>query len=141
MILRLGCVPVQSRGQLTLPPFIVLEVQAMGRDAEDRLNQYSAAATERDVERIQSNLGGMNRGAVAKLWGHVQSLWAMVRDPDAAWTSKAIAIGSLIYLVSPLDAVPDIIPIVGLSDDAGVILAAVGSLCHQLSKYQNRSGS
>ncbi len=110
----------------------------MDRDAQDRLNQYSSGAAQNDVDRIQSNLGGMNRGAIAKMWGNVQSLWAMARDPSAAWTSKAIAIGALIYLVSPVDAVPDILPIVGLTDDAGVILAAVGSLCHELAKYQNR---
>ena len=35
---------------------------------------------------------------------------------------KAIIIGALGYLISPLDAVPDAIPIAGLSDDLGVLL-------------------
>jgi uncharacterized membrane protein YkvA (DUF1232 family) len=35
---------------------------------------------------------------------------------------KAIIIGALGYLISPLDVVPDAIPIVGLGDDLGVLV-------------------
>ena len=38
---------------------------------------------------------------------------------------KAIIIGALGYLISPLDAVPDAIPIAGLSDDLGVLLYVI----------------
>ena len=110
----------------------------MDRESQDLLNSYSSGASHQDVEKIGSQLGGMNRGPIAKLWADVQSLWAMVCDPQAAWTSKGIAIGALLYLVSPLDAVPDILPVLGLTDDAGVIMAAVTSLCHDLVKYQKR---
>jgi uncharacterized membrane protein YkvA (DUF1232 family) len=112
----------------------------MNHESEDRLNAYSTNASEEDVERIGSQLGGMNRGPIVKLWNDVQALWAMIVDPNAAWTSKAIAIGSLLYLVSPLDAIPDLIPVLGLTDDAGVIVAAVSSLCHELTKYRSRNG-
>lgn len=110
----------------------------MDRESQDRLSSYSSGASQQDVEKIGSQLGGMNRGPIAKLWADVQSLWAMVCDPSAAWTSKGIAIGALLYLVSPLDAIPDLIPVLGLTDDAGVIMAAVTSLCHELAKYQRK---
>lgn len=90
------------------------------------------------MQKIDGKLMRMNRGRIARLWGDVQSLWTMVRDPGAAWSSKAVAIGALLYLVSPFDAVPDFLPLLGLSDDAGVILAAVASLAVALAKYQNR---
>ena len=35
---------------------------------------------------------------------------------------KAIIIGALGYMISPLDVVPDAIPIVGLTDDLAVLL-------------------
>jgi uncharacterized membrane protein YkvA (DUF1232 family) len=50
--------------------------------------------------------------------------------------SKSIAIGALVYLVSPIDAIPDAIPFAGLLDDVGVIAAAVAKLAQELSKYR-----
>ena len=35
---------------------------------------------------------------------------------------KAIIIGALGYMISPLDVVPDAVPIVGLTDDMAVLL-------------------
>lgn len=104
----------------------------------DRLERYQARATEESVQKIDRRLLKMHRGRIAKIWGDVQSLWAMIKDPAAAWPSKAIAIGALLYLVSPFDAVPDFLPFFGLSDDAGVVLAAVAALAAALAKYQSR---
>ena len=47
--------------------------------------------------------------------------------PLPAWAIAAI-IGAIIYVISPLDAVPDIIPIAGWVDDGAVVAAAVKAL-------------
>ncbi|MBN8707063.1 MAG: DUF1232 domain-containing protein [Bacteroidetes bacterium] len=78
----------------------------------------------------------MNRGVIAKSWDKVLMLWELICDPDAAWWAKAIAIGALIYLISPIDAIPDFIPVVGLTDDVGVILLAVSQVLSELKKYK-----
>ena len=39
-----------------------------------------------------------------------------------------VIIGAVIYVISPLDAVPDIIPIAGWVDDGAVVAAAVKAL-------------
>lgn len=39
-----------------------------------------------------------------------------------------VIIGAVIYVVSPLDAVPDIIPVAGWLDDGAVVAAAVKAL-------------
>ena len=108
----------------------------MNHDANQQFNNYAQNASQEDVGCIEKNLGGMQRGAIAKLWSDVQCLYSMVVDPSAAWASKAVAIGALIYLVSPIDAVPDFIPVLGLGDDAGVIVAACASLAVELSRYR-----
>lgn len=95
-------------------------------------------ASEADVEKIRGKLSGMNRGKIAGIWDKVQALWKFVQDPDAPWGGKAIAIAALIYLISPIDAVPDFIPGLGLADDAGIILLAISKLGSDLKKYQNR---
>ena len=100
------------------------------------LGKYAKGASQDDVNKISSKLGGMNKGPIAKVWENVQALWAMAKDPAAAWGSKAIAIGALLYLVSPIDLVPDVIPVLGLSDDAAVIAAAIAKLASDLQKYK-----
>jgi uncharacterized membrane protein YkvA (DUF1232 family) len=100
------------------------------------LNQYAQNAKEEDIQRISENINKMKKGPITKLWDTVQKLFKLVKDPTAAWPQKALAIGSLIYLVSPIDAVPDLIPVVGLLDDAGVLTAAVAAIGSAISKYE-----
>ena len=45
--------------------------------------------------------------------------------PKVSLLDKAIIIGSLGYLISPLDLIPDYIPVIGLMDDIGVLTWAV----------------
>jgi uncharacterized membrane protein YkvA (DUF1232 family) len=88
-----------------------------------------------DVKKIERNLPGMKKGSIQEVWGKVQGLSKAVIDPRVAWQEKSIAVGALLYLVSPVDLIPDTIPVVGLIDDAGVISAAAKTLANVLSKY------
>jgi hypothetical protein len=102
---------------------------------DEYMRKFQSQASETDVVRIDTQLGPMNRGPVAKVWGQVQKLWALIKDPNAGWGSKALAIAALIYLISPLDAIPDFIPVLGLTDDAAVIIAAAAKLASDLRRY------
>ena len=44
-----------------------------------------------------------------------------------------MAIGAVGYFISPIDAIPDITPVVGYADDLGVIALAVSSLKKQIT--------
>ena len=108
----------------------------MKDELKEYFSRFVANASERDIPKIAQNLAAMCRGPIQKAWGDVQALWAMIKDPDAAWKSKTIAIGALLYLVSPIDLIPDAIPVLGLTDDASVVAAAVASLSFELKKYR-----
>jgi hypothetical protein len=54
--------------------------------------------------------------------------------PLPAWAIAAI-IGAIIYVVSPIDAMPDLIPIVGWLDDGAVVTAAIGALETVIASY------
>lgn len=102
---------------------------------EELLKELEDKASEKDIALIDKKLSGMNKGKVKEAWKSVEALYQMIKDPDAAWTSKALAIGSLVYLISPIDAIPDVIPVAGLSDDLAVIAGTVATLGVQLRKY------
>ena len=99
------------------------------------LRRFTRRASLQDIPEIARKLGPMNRGPMVKIWDKVQVLWRFIRDPEVAWAKKATAVGSLIYLVSPLDAIPDFIPAGGLLDDVAVILFVVQMLAESLKSY------
>jgi uncharacterized membrane protein YkvA (DUF1232 family) len=55
-------------------------------------------------------------------------LFYCLKDSDTPKWAKGVIIGALGYLILPMDAIPDVIPGVGYSDDWGVILAALGTV-------------
>lgn len=46
-------------------------------------------------------------------------------DSDTPMLAKTTIVGGLGYFISPIDAIPDITPVVGYSDDLGVLLSAL----------------
>lgn len=48
-------------------------------------------------------------------------------DADTPAWAKATIFASLGYFISPVDAVPDVAPVVGYMDDMGVLVAAVAA--------------
>lgn len=49
-------------------------------------------------------------------------------DPDTPRWAKATIYGALGYFISPLDGIPDLLPVVGYSDDLGILLAALAAV-------------
>jgi uncharacterized membrane protein YkvA (DUF1232 family) len=49
-------------------------------------------------------------------------LYYTLQSDKISKTNKAMIIGALGYMISPLDVVPDAIPIAGLTDDLAVLL-------------------
>lgn len=58
---------------------------------------------------------------------HVRLTLRLLREPAVPVLVKTLPIAAVAYLLSPLDFVPDFLPILGQLDDAGVLLLALGS--------------
>lgn len=56
----------------------------------------------------------------------VVALWIAARDPRVPWYAKAAAGAVAAYALSPIDLIPDFIPIVGYLDD--LIIVPLGIL-------------
>lgn len=48
-------------------------------------------------------------------------------DSDTPVWAKGVIIGALGYFISPVDAIPDIIPVTGYTDDLGALAAALAA--------------
>ena len=65
-----------------------------------------------------------------------KALWlyyALQRPDTPAW-AKTTIVGALAYFVLPVDAIPDVIPVVGYSDDLGALAAAVSMVSMHITK-------
>lgn len=55
----------------------------------------------------------------------VHALWLAARDPRTPWHAKALALGIAAYALSPIDLIPDFIPVLGFVDDAILLPLAI----------------
>jgi len=54
------------------------------------------------------------------------ALYLAYRDPRTPWYAKVLAAGVVAYAVSPIDLIPDFIPILGFLDD--LVIVPLGTL-------------
>ncbi len=76
---------------------------------------------------------------LAILWslirGDARQLWRALRHPDApAWLKWGVA-GIVLYVLSPVDLIPDVIPVVGVLDDIVVVPLAIRWLLNRLPSH------
>lgn len=58
-------------------------------------------------------------------------LFYLFKDQKVPIASKSIIAAALAYFIFPTDSIPDITPIIGYSDDLGILLVSIS----QLTKY------
>lgn len=74
-------------------------------------------------------------------WSIVESLIRMMMDPKAAWWAKGLAVGGILYVVSPVDFIPDVLPVIGFADDAMAVIGLLMALFAAARRYgSDRSG-
>ena len=78
-------------------------------------DKFSQSAFLEKISRIAKRAG-------AKLIYAALILYYTLQSDKVSLKDKAIILGALGYLISPLDVVPDAIPIAGLGDDLAVLI-------------------
>lgn len=66
------------------------------------------------------------RGWARAIKRDVHALWLAARDPRTPWYARALAIAVAAYALSPIDLIPDVVPVLGYLDDA--VLVPLGIL-------------
>jgi uncharacterized membrane protein YkvA (DUF1232 family) len=114
-------------------------------DAQTEFNKYSGNVSDADIPRILKEEGaimGKARGALAKFAEDMGLLFSMVKDyvsgayREIPWTTITGVIGALVYILSPIDLIPDFIPFIGLIDDAAVLALCLKTIAADLHKYK-----
>lgn len=101
------------------------------RKALKKADELGKQSTEKDVQELDAKLPAMKKGVIAKIWDKILFLWEQAKSPEVPLRLKLVIVGALLYLVLPIDIVPDTIPGIGLLDDLSVIL----TVFREVSKY------
>ncbi len=80
------------------------------------------------------------RPAMLRLLRGARLLVRMARDPSYRFPpkTKMLVVLSLVYLVSPVDLIPDFLPVIGFVDDLALLTATAAVLAGHARDYAQR---
>lgn len=84
-------------------------------------DKFSSKGFVEKISRIAKRAG-------SKLVYVALVLFYTLQSKEVSLKDKAIIVGALGYLISPLDVIPDAIPIVGLSEDLTVLMYVINKI-------------
>jgi uncharacterized membrane protein YkvA (DUF1232 family) len=74
---------------------------------------------------ISSNVPHDRAGMLQELMRNAKLAWRLLVDPRVPALTKLLPVGALVYLLSPIDLIPDVLPVLGQLDDLLVIVLGV----------------
>ena len=86
------------------------------------LNKFSQAYSEKTFWDKMQNYA---LSAGIKVIYAVLLLYYALREPKTPSWAKGVILSALGYFISPIDAIPDIVPVAGYTDDLGVLVLAL----------------
>ncbi|MCD4706234.1 MAG: DUF1232 domain-containing protein [Candidatus Sabulitectum sp.] len=117
-------------------------------EARKVLEDGAETVTEEDIQRVITRADDIQR----KFTGHsplgrfiddMKIMISMIKDfwsknyREVPWWTVGAVVTALLYVLNPVDIVPDFIPFFGLLDDAAVVSACLFFVEKDLSRYKN----
>lgn len=94
----------------------------MSKKVPENVEKYSSYYSESD---LWSKIKSVAKKAGVKVIYAALLLYYVLDSPDVSKADKAKIYGALGYFILPIDLIPDVIPVVGYSDDLAALLWAL----------------
>lgn len=126
-------------------------VKVLSDDERDRINKEfekfkKTQYTQQDYERVVKNekklFNLFNKNQLRLYAEYVKLFVSMVKDyftgkyKEVPYGIIAAIIGTLLYVIAPLDIIPDVLPAIGLADDAAIVALCVASVAIDVDRYR-----
>lgn len=106
--------------------------------------------TQEDADKVMNNADRiekiMSNGTLSKFMKDVKLYFKMLSDVFSRRYTRvpkgtvAAIVGTLLYVLSPVDVIPDVIPVVGYLDDAAVLALCLKFAKHDVDEYKRVMG-
>lgn len=93
--------------------------EALDEKLEENQSHYSDEGFWSKAKKYAKKAGEKTMTPALKMYYSAQ-------DPDTPTWAKSTMYGALGYFILPLDAIPDITPVAGYTDDIGILAGAIG---------------
>lgn len=113
------------------------EGRSSGHDEGDGQEDYAHAYSEEALwKKIAAFAGNAGKQVIEK----VLTLYYCLRDSDTPARARATIAAALGYFIFPMDAIPDMIPGAGFSDDLGALAVALAVVAaHIKDEHKERA--
>jgi uncharacterized membrane protein YkvA (DUF1232 family) len=122
---------------MAAPPVPTPQVEEVFKNSAWREQAERPDMLDRLGPKWSAFLAGKGQGLKAYV-DDLQLAYKMLRDPhfQMAKETKTVLIIALLYIISPIDLIPDAIPLLGLVDDVLVAGYALRQAAAELERYR-----
>ncbi len=120
--------------------------QSTEKQTEDALHEGAKKIKKEDLQKVLSKQKEIEEkfqpdGPLGGLLFDVELLISLIQDYDQGnyqeigWESLSGILTALLYVISPIDLIPDFIPLIGTLDDAVVVAVCLKLVKNDLDAY------
>lgn len=119
----------------------------------DEIDYEAGNVTEEDVKKlvkkeniVKRKTESINKSINLKLFYQIKLVFELIKDftskkyTDIPWRTIGILTLCILYFVNPFDILPDVLPVIGYTDDALLFAAFFKSMSVDLKKYGEWKG-
>lgn len=97
----------------------------MENNKETVPNEYSKAFS--DTSLFDKIIKNAQKAGISVIYAGLLLFYTLKKPSIPGW-ARATIISSLGYFISPIDAIPDLAPVIGYADDLGVLIVALATV-------------
>lgn len=101
----------------------------------NKFNESDLDNILKNEEKVYDKIDG---SILEKCKDYIDALFKLLKDPNESLANKISSIIALVYVINPIDLIPDIIPLLGLVDDFAAITIAIGAIGTAINKYYKK---
>lgn len=119
-----------------------MEKDYLKKEFQERRKNTNEDDLKKALEHEDKIKEKSKKGALAKLREEIELMFSLLKDywnddyREVSWGTIASIVVALLYVLSPIDLIPDFIPVFGLIDDAAMVALCLKMIHNDFEKYK-----